>query len=207
MSSYEELNQNELVPVWLREVITLGLTISAVLLYGGVLFAAIFRTLTTDPPYITYGMQRAASLLSGLVGTVVTAGFARGSREATVQSRSLRQMDDPAPSRWQRFNARSLVKGKLKGLARTVGLPMVTVDPTAFAADDVPVDQPSEPPANRLAMWMAIAYFVIYFFVGLAAFCLTIMRDGMPEMIANAGWVWVGTLVSAGYAFFSMDGS
>jgi hypothetical protein len=26
----------------------------------------------------------------------------------------------------------------------------------------------------------------------------------VPEMITNAGWVWLGTVLSAGYAFFAL---
>ncbi|MBC7315767.1 MAG: hypothetical protein H5T70_05030, partial [Chloroflexi bacterium] len=61
------------------------------------------------------------------------------------------------------------------------------------------------PAGNKLVMWIALLYFVIYFVVGVAAFALTLLRPSVPEIISNAGWVWLGTVATAGYSFFALD--
>lgn len=208
MSSYTDLTNNELVPGWVKEVVTVGLTVMAIVLYGGVLAVAIYRTVTTDPPFITFGMERAAAMLSGLIGTVVTVGFARGRRPLTVQTRGLRPVGAKRPSLWRRLDAPALLESKMLGLARTVGLPVVSGSVAALDADAGLApggDETRRPRDARLVIWLAIIYFAVYFVVGLGAFGLTLLRESVPDMVANAGWVWLGTLVSAGYAFFGVD--
>jgi len=212
MASYDEFSKNELVPTWVKELVTVGLAVSAIVLYGGILAAALYRTVASDPPFITYGMERAAAMLGGLIGTVVTAGFAQGRRTASVQARGLRPVGARPPSLWERLDAGSLVQGKMLGLARTVGLPVISISLASLAADQAgaPVGAPTGAPAsttqsNKLSMWMAIVYFVVYFVVGLGALGLTLVWETVPDMIANTGWVWLGTMISAGYAFFGVN--
>lgn len=208
MSSYQDLTNNELVPGWVKEVVTVGLAITAIVLYGGVLVVAVYRTVSSDQPLITFGMERAAAMLGGLIGTIVTAGFARGRRPVTVQARGLRPVGARRPSFWQRLDAPALLQSKMLGLARTVGLPAASGAMATLAADadgGVSAIDARQARHTRLAMWMAIVYFVVYFVVGLGAFGLTLLRESVPDMVANAGWVWLGTLVSAGYAFFGVD--
>jgi hypothetical protein len=208
MSSYDEFSKNELVPAWVREVVTVGLAVSAIVLYGGILAAALYRTFTSNPPLITYGMERAAAVLGGLIGTVVTAGFARGRRTVAVQARGLRPVGAKPPSLWSRLGADTLLEGKMLGLARTVGLPVVSASLASLAADagGASSGAPAETErSNKLAMWLAIVYFVVYLIAGLGAFGLTVIRETVPDMVSNAGWVWLGTMVSAGYAFFGVN--
>jgi len=204
MTSFDELNGNELVPAWVKEVVMIGLSVIAILLYGGILSVAIYRTVNSDLPFITNGMERSVAILSGLIGTVVTAGFARGKRVTTTQMRGLRPVGAEPPPFWARYNLRALAQSKMLGLARTVGLPAVSA-PLSSRANDASGAPAANKGSSSLAMWLAIVYFVVYFLVGLGAFGLTVMRESVPDMVSNAAWVWLGTLVSAGYAFFGVD--
>ncbi len=205
MTSYDEFSRNGLVPTWVREIVTVGLAICVIVLYGVLLGTALYRTLHSDTPFITNGMERSAAILSGLVGTIVSVGFASGRRVATVQARGLRPVGADKPSLWERLGAGALVQGKMLGLARTVGLPVVSASVAGLAADQGGGAGASEANTNRLSMWLAIVYFVVYFLIGLGAFLLTVMRESVPDMVSNAAWVWLGTLVSAGYAFFGVN--
>ena len=97
-----------------------------------------------------------------------------------------------------------LLEGKMLGLARTVGLPVVSASLASLAADAGGAPAKTAR-SNKLAMWLAIIYFVVYFIAGLGAFGLTVIRESVPDMVSNAGWVWLGTMVSAGYAFFGVN--
>ncbi|MEN6479611.1 MAG: hypothetical protein ABFD20_08240 [Anaerolineales bacterium] len=208
MTSFEDLNENELVPGWVRQLVMVSLAVMVILLYGGILGVAMHRTVHSAMPQITDGMEKAVAILSGLVGTVVTAGFASSKRATTVQTRGLRPVGAEPPSFWERHNLRQLTASKMMGLARTVGLPAVTTTVRMHAADEDLVDADAMARgrrSNRLAMWLAIVYFLVYFLVGLGAFGLTVLRESVPAIVSNAAWVWLGTLVSAGYAFFGID--
>jgi hypothetical protein len=54
-------------------------------------------------------------------------------------------------------------------------------------------------------MWIGIIYFVIYFLVGLAAFLVTIVRGSAPDVVSNAGWVWLGTVISSAYSYLGLN--
>ncbi len=135
-------------------------------------------------------------------------GLCARTAHCAVQARGLRPVGTKPPSLWSRLGADTLLEGKMLGLARTVGLPVVSASLASLAADagGAPSGAPVETErSNKLAMWLAIIYFVVYFIAGLGAFGLTVIRDTVPDMVSNAGWVWLGTMVSAGYAFFGVN--
>ena len=72
------------VPTWFRQFVSVVATASAAILYAVVLGVAIHRTLTESDPVFSETMTRAAAALSGLVGSVVTAGFARSGSGVSV---------------------------------------------------------------------------------------------------------------------------
>ncbi|MFH1085291.1 MAG: hypothetical protein V1772_05975 [Chloroflexota bacterium] len=191
------------IPENVRQVMALVLTVSAALLYGIVLGTAVVRTIFGPTPEFTITMTRAANLLSGLVGAVVTAGFARSERPLALP------LGAEAPvGLWRRWKASNLARRNLLGLARTLGLPLTVPAPAEGAPQpEAPsTDDPADPRYQRLAIWTAVLYLAMYFVVGLAALLTSIWVKQTPEMVSQAGWVWLGTTVSAAYSFFGISG-
>ncbi len=207
MTDGNELVSGAALPAWLRELLSLGLTISAAALYAGVLGIAILRTMREGDPQFSSSMVRAASVLSGLVGAVVATGFSRSRPEVPVRVAAAAPDDPTREIVWATRRHVPLVKRNLLGLAEALGLP---IQPLVgrFATYDVEANPPTEiqePSGNKVAMWIALLYFIVYFAVGIGSFVLTMWRVAAPEIISNAGWVWLGTVASAGYSFFAME--
>jgi hypothetical protein len=209
MSSHlgQPIDIGQALPVWLRELLALGLTISAAALYAAILGIAILRTVQQGDPEFSSSMVRAASVLSGLVGAVVATGFAQSRREMPIRV-AAESPDDPSQEIvWTTGRPVSLLKRNLLGLGQTLGLPVLPIQ-ARFATHDEEADlteEPAEPQSNKAVMWIALLYFVVYFAVGVASFGLAMWRPVVPDIVSNAGWVWLGTVASAGYSFFALD--
>lgn len=189
----------ELVPDQIRRVLTLALTIIAALLYALVLGGAVVKTFVEGEPTFTENTVRAAGLLSGLVGSVVTAGFARSRRPALVRMTTDHPLGGRAVTAWSSLRPPSLIRRNLSSLASTLGL---VSSPSAALPDD---EEPEIAQSITPTVWIALLYFVVYFLVGLGAFMLTIWRPVVPDIISNSSWVWLGTIISSSYSFFGLD--
>lgn len=98
----------------------------------------------------------------------------------------------------------SLLRRNLASLANTIGLPLrgervraPRPGPGGGIDDDM---QTSTSP-----VWVALLYFGVYFVVGVAAFLTALLRSGAPEIVTNAGWVWLGTAISSAYSFLGLN--
>jgi hypothetical protein len=202
-----EIADGEALPVWIKELLSLGLTISAALLYAAVLGLALWRTFHETAPEFSATMVRTASVLSGLVGTVVAAGFSRSKRQVSVHVTAQAPNDPGRDVTWTTVRRVPLIKRNLLGLAGVLGLPVLPLESRLLPMDEdsQPPLEVTEPAANKWATRIAVLYFVVYFAVGVCAFGLSLLRREVPEIIANAGWVWLGTLATAGYSFFAVD--
>jgi hypothetical protein len=199
----EESSEGAIVPEWLRSSLSLLLTVTAIGLYAYILGMAEVRTYIEGAPVFEENMARAAGLLSGLVGAVVAAGFAQGRPPSATPVSAAHVMGGVARTGWISLQHPPRTRTKFLGLARALGL-RVRQGPVARAEDGaLPIDIA---PSRSLTpvMVVGILYFVVYFVVGAAALVLTITRPAVPEIITNAGWVWLGTLLSSGYAFFGL---
>ena len=213
MSSIEDIAGGDQIPVGVRQFLSLTMTVIAAALYAAILGYAIVGTLAGAEIVVTTAAIRAAQLLSGLVGSVVTAGFARSKRPVTVQVIASHPMGGRALTAWRTLRPPSLLKRNLMGLADTLGLRAGSLPVTRSTAPegdgpstgDRPTEGAEEAREAPAALWVAILYLAVYFLVGLGAFALTVVRSDAPEIISNAGWVWLGTIVSSGYSFFALD--
>lgn len=199
----EDIARKRIFPEWMQQILSLTLTVVAALLYAGILGSAIVRTFVESDPVFTEGTLRAARLLSGFVGAVVTAGFARGRRLGSTPVGITHPMGGRTLPAWISLEPASRIKSKLVGLAVTLGLPIERALLRQLAAPDA--EQPEIERALDSAVWISLLYLVLYFVIGASAFALSIIRTEVPELIANAAWVWLGTLVSSGYAFFGVN--
>ncbi|MHB9032201.1 MAG: hypothetical protein ACYC6L_04030 [Anaerolineae bacterium] len=182
-------------PENVKRLVSFSLTILAVLLYGAILGGAIIRSLSDSSAEFTAGALRATQILSGLVGTVVSAGFARAKRSnLTIISQNARGW----LPHWY-------VQSKLLGLADTIGLNLSGL--TASSDMLLLEDEPVRAAKINTATWVAALYSVIYFIIGAAALVITVLRPTVPEIISNNAWVWLGTLISSSYAFFALGES
>jgi hypothetical protein len=84
---------------------------------------------------------------------------------------------------------------------------MLGVHPTGVVPAQTATDgeETSRRRSLDAATALALAYFLIYFLVGLAAFVLAFTRPQVPDLIMNAAWIWVGTIVSSGYAYVGLS--
>jgi len=193
----EESSETAIIPDWLRSALSLLLTLAAAALYAYILGLAELRTYVEGAPVFDENMVHAAGLLSGLVGAVVAAGFAQGRAPSANPASPAHATGGVVRTGWVRIQQPSLAKVKFLGLARVLGfragprLSMRTAEPAPSAR-------------TTLVMIVGVLYFLVYLLVGAAALALTITRPVVPELIANAGWVWLGTVLSAGYTFFAL---
>ncbi|NLX43584.1 MAG: hypothetical protein GXY79_08930 [Chloroflexi bacterium] len=109
----------------------------------------------------------------------------------------------------------NLVKRSFTGLANTIGLPLLPelvlwtepeLGPGGEPVSDTPSFEVDEPAVNRTSLFLAILYFAVFFVVGLTAFVTSIARPSVPELLANCAWVWLGSIITSGYAFFTLSG-
>lgn len=199
----EDIIQRRTIPEWLQQVLSLVLTILAALLYAAILGSAVVRTFVEGDPVFTEGAVRAASVLSGFVGAVVTAGFARGRRLGSTPIGVAHPMGGRTLSAWTSLKPASRTRSKLMGLAMILGLPIERALLQQLALADA--EQPEPEKVMISAVWIALLYLVVYFAVGACAFALSIIRPEVPDVIGNAAWVWLGTLISSGYTFFGLN--
>jgi hypothetical protein len=188
----KEPNQSIEPPEQAKRLISLSFTILAVLLYGAILGGAVIKSILSSTAVFTEGALRATQILSGLVGTVVTAGFARG--KSSNLSPTASQHDKGFLPLWY-------IQGKLLGLADTLGLYIGGLTASHIAPEE---DEPVRVLKVNTATWIAGVYFIIYFLVGAGAFAITILRAQVPEIISTSAWVWLGTLISGSYSFFAL---
>ena len=199
----DSTKQRFAIPEDIKGMLTLVMSIVTAVLYAVVLGGAMVRTVTSQDPSFSDNAVRAAGLLSGLIGSVVTAGFARSQRSAPsagdqglggvgvaeVMARSAQ------PSRMRR---------KLAGLAGVIGFPAVWTAPRrSVELDDEP--GPESPGAAKVTVVVALLYFAVYSLVGLSAFLLSAFRADVPDIIGNSAWVWLGTVLTSSYSFFGLD--
>ncbi len=194
------------VPTWFRQFVSVVATASAAILYAVVLGVAIHRTLTESDPVFSETMTRAAAALSGLVGSVVTAGFARSGSGVSVHVAGIGRDLITAPIGW--------IKRNFFGLADTLGLPLLpeivlwtepAETPTGDPIQDAPSYEVDEPTVNKTSLFLAVLYFGIFFVVGLTAFITSIAKAQVPELLGNCAWVWLGAVISSGYSFFALN--
>ncbi len=198
----DQLTEDKIIPEWLRQILSLILTVAAVLLYAAILGNAIVRTIFEGDPTFTQGSVRAAGLLAGLVGSVVTAGFARSWRPSSVPMSARHPMAGETPTAWASLRPPPLGRSKLSGLARTLGLLPSLAAPVRSTPGETDEATAKSIP---IALWVALLYFAIYFLVGICAFVLVLLRPRVPELVEGAAWVWLGTVISSGYSFFALD--
>jgi hypothetical protein len=202
------------LPDSLRKLLTLVLTVSAALLYAIVLGVAIVRTLREPSPVFSEGMVRTAQLLSGLVGSVVAAGFAqsKGGPYSVGGVPASGGAMGQAASLAERLGTRA--RAKFGGLADMLCVP-TTPQPAprrTMPVEDAPAEQPpadgGEPASSTqglpFGVWVALLYFVVYFVVGASALLLFLFKSTVPNLVADSAWVWLGTVSSSGYAFFAL---
>jgi hypothetical protein len=193
-------------------MIILTLTLVAVALYAAIIVSAIVVTLTRENPQFSDNMERAAGLLSGLVGAVVTAGFARSKPSAAMPISISHPIAGETVTGWWRLRSPSLTSRNLEGLGDLLGVPDVppttapNIEPLVPEEDDRMFEPPPAPAQTMSAKtWIALAYVLVYITVGLAAFVVVLWRSPVPSLVANAAWVWFGTLISSAYSFFGLE--
>jgi len=199
----EDIARRITIPDWLQQMLSLILTLVAAILYALVLGSALVRTVAEENPVFTEGTLRAANVLSGFVGAVVTAGFARGRRLGSTPAGAIHPMGGYTLPAWISLKPTSRAKSKLVGLGVTLGLHIEPILLQQLAAPDP--EQPEPEKAVSYAMWIGLVYLVLYFAVGACAFVLSIIKPQVPELVSNAAWIWLGALVSSGYTFFGLN--
>jgi hypothetical protein len=195
------------IPDLLQQVLVQVLTLAAALLYLGILGYAIVKGFMGSDLAFTEGAMRAAQLLSGLVGSVVTAGFARA-RLPTGAVNIPREINGRPAAGQRRPLSSSRTRLKFVGLGEAIGFRVQASLPDRSPAGEgeEPGPQPA-PQVSPLSLWVGLIYFGVYFLVGMGAFALILIRSEVPEFLTNSAWVWLGTLIAAGYSFFSLSGS
>jgi len=203
----DEQPQKKLIPDLLQSALSLILTVVAALLYASILGMALARTIAEGNPVFSAGAVRAASLLSGLVGAVVTAGFARARQATASPATTPHALGGAALTAWTHLKPPSRARTKFLGLAGLLGFPVELLGryPSAASGEEEEAPVTDAPHMLTVAGWVALLYFAVYFLVGAVALVLTILRPEVPDLVLNAAWVWLGTVVSAGYSFFALD--
>jgi hypothetical protein len=200
----DDNTSNGTLPERLQRAAGAIVTVLAAVLYAVVLGSAIVRTAIEGEPIFSEMMLRMASLLSGLVGSVVAAGFARSRRPSATPIVTTHPIGGGiARTGWYSLRPPSRFQAKFLGVAAMVG---VRVQIGATTLSDVP--SPADPPPPQApghALWVGLLYSAVYFVVGVGAFLLTITRATVPELVSNAAWVWLGTIVTSTYTYFGMD--
>ena len=198
-----EQTQSGTFPLWLQQALSLILTVVAALLYALVVGNAVVKTFVEERPTFTDGTTRAAGLLSGLVGAVVTAGFSRSKRPTAVPVSAKHPLGGRATTAWVSLKGPSRPRIKLQSLGETLGVP---AGAPASSRTESP-QGPGELPVSQgapVALWVGILYFAVYFLVGMASFAAILLRPSAPEVVVNSAWVWLGTIMSSGYSYFAL---
>jgi hypothetical protein len=197
-----ESDSSQLMPEDLRQVASLVLSLSAALLYGLLLGSAIIRTVLGPQPTFGTNVVRMTGLLGGLVGSVVTAGFARSNPPVSVQMSARHAMGGESVTAWHTIKPPSRLRRNLLSLGETIGIRASGSLRESLSSGDVI----EEPLRARAALWIAVIYLTVYVVVGLAAVVVSFWIETAPEMVSQAGWVWLGTTVSSAYSYFGLEG-
>lgn len=193
------------LPEWLQRISGAIVTVLAAILYAIVLGSAIVRTAVEGEPAFSEPTLRMASLLSGLVGSVVAAGFARGRRPSAAPIIAHHPIGGGVTrTGWYTLKPPSRFRSKFLGVAAMVGI-RVQVGATTLSDVPDPADPPPAAQAPTYALWVGLLYFGVYFLVGVGAFVLSVTRPVVPDLVSNAAWVWLGTVVTSAYTYFGMD--
>ena len=201
----ERITDGIAIPAWLRPALSLILSASAALLYGILLSVAIIRTVVEGQPTFSPGTLRAAELLSALVGSVVTAGFARGKKPLeAIHASWFRPRPWAARAAAAGKRTLSLAQNKLVALGEVLGLYRTPFAETHDVGHPEEIVSPEPSQGNPAAFYVGMLYFGVYLVVGAAAFVVTVARSAVPDLVANSAWVWMGTLISSAYAFFAL---
>jgi len=191
-----------------RRVLTFALTVGAAILYAIVLgYAIVLPLVSEEEPQFSSGLVRAAGLLSGLVGSVVTAGFANSKQPDSVSISAPHPMGGRAVTAWNTLRPPSRVKSKLLGLGELLGLRAVRILPSRTdPSRDGEATAPTTPTEGMtLSGWVGLLYFAVYFITGAAALVVSLFKMPVPELIDNAGGVFLGTVMTSAYTFFALN--
>jgi len=198
----DKSGSQSVVPEQIQQALSLTVTVSAGILYAAILGGAVLKTVTQGAPVFNENMVRAAGLLSGLVGSVVTAGFARGGQISSVP---VGYYEEGSERSTRAATRRRRTTSKFASLAQTLG----ALPPRTPIRRDLPgepdVEDESTSLITRIALWVALFYFAIYFVIGIAAIAITFLRPMVPELVSNSAWVCLGTMLTTGYSFFALD--
>lgn len=187
-----------LTPSRMRSILTLMMAVAAALLYAAILGAGILRTLTTEgTPSFPSGMERLASALCGLMGTIVTAGFARGGRATSTPITAPHPMGGDAPTGWYSLRPPSRARSKFGALGHLLGVSGWRVRQAPSPSDtDAPTPEPTPPAEDTAPLWAGVLYAAVYVLVGLAAAVTVVAKSAtVPPMVDNAAMVFGGTMI------------
>jgi hypothetical protein len=198
-----ESPNKQTIPEPLRRVVTLLLTVVAALLYAGILGYAVASSALGQQVVLTEGAVKAARVLGGLVGAVVSAGFAGSWRLSTVPLSAEHPVGGRTATAWFSLGPASRFRSKLASLARTLGF--AARPPIPLRAEPGAGGEPTTPETSRVAVAMALLYAGVYFLVGIAAFVLVLVKSEVPEVVDGSAWVWLGTVMASAYTYFGMD--
>jgi hypothetical protein len=210
----DQISKYPVIPAWLSALAVPVIAASAALLYAFLLGTAIVKALLGLPLSLTPTALRIVQILSGLVGTVVSAGFSRGKQPAPVNVHPQHYILRGERRAAARQHALNLSQHKFGSLGQLLGFrtwsPVAPTPATREAvspapdAGATPAPAPTPPDTHPAAVAVGLLYFAVYFLVGAAALLVALLKPGAPELVANAGYVWAGTVASSAYTFFSV---
>jgi hypothetical protein len=204
----EEPSEN-LLPAQLQRIVAFALTVSVAILYAVIMTVVMVNAVNSPGWEPNANVVRAVGLLGGVLGAVVTAGFARSQPASGVFLGADHPLGGAAPSGWAAIRP-SRARRNLLGLAELMGLPTrrpASPSRTGELPEEAepPEEIIAEPARAGLAMWVAILYLAVYLVVGLASLIVSLLISEAPDVVTQAAWVWIGTALSSAYAFFGID--
>lgn len=186
-----------------QRIVTLVLTVLAAVLYAVILGIAVVKSAMGQDVVFTDGAIKAARVLGGLVGSVVSAGFAGSWRFSSVQLSTQHPMGGRAVTAWSSLKPSSRFKSKLASLARALGFLSRRSVPVRTTPESS--EEPTESESSTTATVMAVLYVGVYLLVGMAAFVLVLVKAEVPEVVDSSAWVWLGTVIASAYTYFGID--
>ncbi len=199
----DQTSQTVSVPESIQRLATEIFTVLAAVLYALILGTAIVQSLLGQEATLTDGAIKAARMLGGLVGAVVSAGFAGSWRASTTPLSTQHAIGGLTTSSWASLRPTSRRRSKLTSLARALGfLPRLTSHVRAAPGGG---EEPGEPESPGVALGMALLYVIVYFAVGIAAFALVLIKADVPELVESSAWTWLGSVMASVYTYFGMD--
>ncbi|NLG26357.1 MAG: hypothetical protein GX557_00470 [Chloroflexi bacterium] len=189
------------LPEAIQRLVTICFTVLAAALYALILGTAMVQTARGLDSTLTDGALRAVRVLGGVVGAVVSAGFAGSWRSDTVQLSAKHPMAGDARTGWFSLRPTSRFQRKFASLSRTLGFAgrvpaVLEAEPGSDAAPAAP---------DRASLIMTLTYVGVYFVLGVVAFVLVLFKQAVPEIVENSAWTWLGTVIASVYTYFGMD--